>query len=312
MVRNILLLSCMVFFYNINAGIPFSSHEHVTALVSMEKEVTPVIKELFALLDVPCSGSLVDAEITAKTRLRRPADSQSGLRREPWTKPDSQFDSKFGQALPLFERMNFFDEVLAQNKKYTYAIVLGGCMRWMRQRLASLVKVWKDGVRFDQIVVLTGDRPRDIEYENALELSNQNNGIIPIKSGWKLPQVLPVNETELVELLFDQADLPAEFAALPFTIVNAPKRFLSDGTIIRPNTRTTIECWLDQDQKPSSGSCLVASSQPYVTYQDVVMRCFMPAEFTVETIGSALHPDDKVMSNMLDVISFTLTYQCMR
>lgn len=308
--RNLFLLCGLV--SHVHAGIEFKADERVTALVNIQQEVTPVVKELFSLTGISFDGSLVDAQRVAQEICRRPNDPTSNLRKEPWTKPASPFDTKFEQALPLFERMNFFEEVLPENKEYTYAIVLGGCMRWMRQRLASLVKAWNSGVRFSQVVVLTGDRSRDIEYENDLELGNRDNGIMPIKIGWSLPNILPDNETGLVQLLFAQADLPVEFAQLPLTIVNAPKRYLPDGKLVRPNTRTTIEHWLEQSPKPSVGSCLVASSQPYVTYQDVVMRCFMPAGFTVETIGSAIHPDDKTMSTLTDVVALTLSYQVTR
>lgn len=294
----------------VHAGIEFKANERVSALVSQDQQITPVVKELFSLTEITCNGSLVDAQRVAQEVYRRINDPKNNLRKgEPWTKPESSFDAKFEQALPLFERMNFFEEVLPEKKEYTYAIVLGGCMRWMRQRLASLVQAWSSGVRFSEIVVLTGDRPRDVEYENDIELSNRDNGIMPIKADWSLPNVLPNNETGLVQLLFDQADLPVEFAQLPLTIVNAPKRYLPDGKIVRPNTRTTIEHWLEQDPKPIVGSCLVASSQPYVTYQDVVMRYCMPAEFTVETIGSAIHPDDKTMSTLLDMLAVTFMYQ---
>jgi hypothetical protein len=306
--KKTIFLFCSLMGY-VHAGIEFKADERVRALVTQDQQITPVVKELFSLTEITCDGSLADAKRVALEVFRRPNNPKSNLRKEPWTKPASPFDANFEQALPLFERMNFFEEVLPESKEYTYAIVLGGCMRWMRQRLASLVKAWNSGVRFSQIVVLTGDRPRDVEYENDFELNNRDNGIMPIKAGWCLPNVLPNNETGLVQLLFDQADLPVEFAQLPLTIVNAPKRYLPDGKLVRPNTRTTIEHWLEQDPRPTVGSCLVASSQPYVTYQDVVMRCCMPAEFSIETIGSAIHPDDKTMSTLTDVLAVTLMYQ---
>lgn len=307
------LLLGIMFVSQTLVALEFKADERVADFVTCDQKITPVVQDLFKLLEVPCDGSLLCADVKAREFFRRQIDPKNNnMRREPWTKPESPFDGKFEQALPLFMRMNLFAEVSPQRKEYDYAILLGGCLRWMRQRLASLIKAWDSGVRFKQIVVFTGDRARDLEYENVQELSDQNNGIVPIKTDWKLPNVLPCNETGLVQLLFEQTCLPVGFAALSVTIIDASKRILPDGSLVRPNTRTTIETWLEKSPNPVPGSCLVASSQPFVTYQDVVMRFCVPSGFTVETIGSAIHHDDKTIATLLDVVSLTLTYQLMR
>ena len=67
----------------------------------------------------------------------------------------------------------------------------------------------------------------------------------------------------------------------------------------RPNTADTIKLWMHANPEP--GLSLIISSQPYVHYQDAVLRAYLPAEFTLEVVGKkarSVVSDGKHLDNL--------------
>ena len=56
------------------------------------------------------------------------------------------------------------------------------------------------------------------------------------------------------------------------------------ANFFKASTADTFIDWLKQN--PESGSCLVISNNPYIGYQDLVARTFLPSDFKIETVGS--------------------------
>lgn len=45
----------------------------------------------------------------------------------------------------------------------------------------------------------------------------------------------------------------------------------------------TVQRWLQENPKP--GTCLVFSCQPYLNYQEQILKIVLPTTFTVEIVG---------------------------
>ncbi|NGX40088.1 MAG: hypothetical protein KR126chlam1_01428 [Chlamydiae bacterium] len=179
--------------------------------------------------------------------------------KERW-EMEKRCEEKGKAALPLLRALGCINSIHAEKKNYQYALVLGAMGKTMQRRLDFLYKEWKRGVRFDQIVLLTGERDLDPTRE-------------------KFPEGLK-SETDLFLHLFDRHPLKK---IAPYTLINSPKQIQKDGSLRRPTTASTMRDWLRS--RPSLGDCLAISTQPFVGYQEAVVRAFLPKGFSVEGVG---------------------------
>lgn len=209
--------------------------------LSENGRLKPAAKELLSLFNVPPEELL-----------------QTG--KEVW-EMDRRFEEKRDQALPLLAELQCIGTIRARKEHYSYALVLGATGYAMQKRLDFLYEEWERGVRFDQIVLLTGARDLDPKIE-----------IVP--EGLQ-------TETELFVYLFDRHPLNG---LVPHVVIDSPKR----GTL-RPNTESTVAEWLKTS--PIAGSCLAISTQPFVGRQEAVLRSVLPTCFDVEAIGPQMGQD---------------------
>jgi hypothetical protein len=166
-------------------------------------------------------------------------------------------EDKREEILPLLKRLGFIDAVDAAEKEYDYAVVHGSLYSTIKKRIAHLALQYQHGVRFREIVLLTGQR--------LLEKT-------------KLEKDLPFDtETEMVLYAWETADLPDGMRKLPLTVIDAK---MQNG---RPTTKDTLLEWLKSHPVP--GRCLMISNQPYVQYQDALAKAYLPSDFIIETIG---------------------------
>lgn len=182
--------------------------------------------------------------------------------KERW-EMDRHFEDKRDLAMPLLTELQCVEMIRAEKGHYDYALILGATGPVMQSRLDFLYEEWQRGVRFEQIVLLTGDRDLDPKIET-------------IPEGIK-------TETELLVYLFEQHPLKN---LAPHLVIDSPKQILEDGTIRRPTTISTVIDWLKTSPKP--GRCLSVSTQPFVGYQEAVIRSVLPSSFEVEAIGPAI------------------------
>lgn len=276
-----------------------------TALVAMETIIQPngmPTKELARLLEltsiVPVQNPHQLIEATQHQYLR-----PKNLER--WELEPLHFGEYQEEILTLLQKMGFIDEVHASGRNFHGALILGGVVGAMRQRIAFLVEEWKRGVHCAYIVCLTGDRARFQEKESASILFNKNNGILPLKADFKAPDILPENELEIMKFLFAHSELPEEFSKIPVIFVDAKKTAHSDPSNKRITTLDTMRAWL-QEHKPMPADYLVVSCQPHIIYQDVIAHSVAPPSFRLESIGPKEVYGPLTIQNALDALARAL------
>jgi hypothetical protein len=210
-----------------------------------------------------------------------------------WLRPSGQerwenqtvFTFNHNNVSQLFEDLALVHEIEPSNQHYNYVILLGATVESVRNRLAYLITLWNNGVRFDSIIILTGQRPLDPTIESPELLLHNNSTTFPCKPNWQFNGQLPRTETEMIKLVFDQADIPTELKNIPVYFIDTPMQLTENGALRRPNTLDTIKEWLKL-YNPPTGSILAISNQPFVGYQDAVLRYYLPKSFVIETVGS--------------------------
>jgi hypothetical protein len=141
---------------------------------------------------------------------------------------------------------------------YDKALILGATVPHMQIRLHYLEQLWHSGVRFQEVVWLTGQRPLDPQADGFLDCCS--------------------SESEAAHLLWDKEPLPDEMRALPVTFVEVPMK--SEGR--RPNTQDTIVAWANTVDPCRA---LFISEQPFCGYQFAVIDGSLPSSFAFDVVG---------------------------
>ncbi|NGX51295.1 MAG: hypothetical protein K1060chlam2_01160, partial [Chlamydiae bacterium] len=175
------------------------------------------------------------------------AQEQWSQQGERWTFQDHSEEER-SDILSILEEMVSFEIKRASKNHYDYALVLGALYLSVEKRIAHLVDEYSRGVRFDVVVFLTGQRPLHPEKEANF-------------SG---------TETDMMVEVWSTFPMPEELRALPLMVVDAPP--LPERG--RPTTESTLYAWLEA--APNPGSCLFISSQPFVNYQDAIIKFVLP------------------------------------
>lgn len=272
-----------------------STKEQKVEFVADNGKINPLIIELLKLTDVVSESDTLSSIVdeTQKHWLRK-----SGSER--W---DIVSDSRDNQEeiRKIFENFFFFSEIESKYTEYEYAFVLGALFERMKLRFEHLVNLWNKGVRFNSIVFLSGSRP-------AQEAQGENKDVLEKWANVTI-EIMPQTETELLKFIYDHMVMPEEMRKLPVQIIDVPMLQNSDGTMRRPNTADTIEWWLKSN--PQLGKVLAVSNQPYVWYQDSVLKTLLPSSFEVDTVGQACLPDQKI-GLLLDTLARTLYQEKIR
>lgn len=213
---------------------------------------------------------------------------------------DEVFADKRDVLLPLFDRLGVLKEVTPSQHYYDYAILLGASVFRVRTRLWHLIALWNSGIRFGSIIILSGQRQLDPQRESYDILFNEQNGILLFKPNWQYDGKEPRTEIDMMKLVFDQSQVPAEWKSLPIIFIDTPMQQTAYGSWRRPNTQDTIETWLGNN--PLHGSILLISNQPFIGYQNAVLQKFIPDNFVIETVGEAASPNIKI-SIVLDTLA---------
>ncbi len=215
---------------------------------------SPALEKLLNVLNVSHGSdlqSIVDA--TQKSWLQKD--------KERWEFEKRDEDKK-DLLLPIFRELGMIDTVDASNTMYDYALVYGATYGSVVARIDHLVSQYKRGVRFNQVVLLTGQR-RLGSYAADKELPYPT-------------------ETEMMLALWKTMPMPATLRSVPLVLVDAPEQE-RNGRLVRPTTQDTLVEWLKTN--PAPGTCLFVSNQPFSGYQEAVAKSVLPSSFTIETIG---------------------------
>jgi hypothetical protein len=255
-------------------------------------------KELLDLLEhcaIKHNGSITDIiEKTQHAWLRKPS-----IERWQYDLPEK---ISLSIALPHFEKLGMLQEVIPSHMVYDYALILGATTNRVRNRLAYLVHLWQQGIRFKIIVLLGSKRPLDPTADSTAMLNNIPQQGLPTRKNWQAPTPLPTTECAMMRMIFDQVEMPDEIKKCLRMIVNSPQIKMPNGITRRATTADTIIDWLKQNPHP--GSCLFISNQPYVGYQHTVVQVLLPKSFTIDTVGTGVKNSSTLDANVcLDMLA---------
>lgn len=237
-------------------------------------------QEMFTLLEV-CGvqhdGSLSSiVEATQASWLRKPLQ-------ERWQQAELDFSPEKKQIVrDLIERMGFLKEMAPSSNHYTYCLLGGATSPAVQKRLNYVKSLWEKGLRFDQLVFLSGDRDLDPVLDKT-----------EYDSGCKI-------EAEAMRYIYEATPLPDDMRAVPLVIVKAPKQNSPHG-IIRPSRADTVRAWLALD--PSPGTCMFVTHQPYVLYDHAVAENLLTPSHPFTTVGPGTMAEKNSVALLLDTVA---------
>lgn len=219
-----------------------------------ERTIDPIaLAQLASALGIPPGSDLI-AE-TQKQWLRK-------ARQERWEMTELSPDQRLF-VLNWAQEQHLFDPWLPATTQYDSALILGASTHCMKKRLNYLKQLWEQGIRFNQIVWLTGDRPLDNRIDSLTDRCS--------------------TESEAAHILYEEASLPREMHALPVLFIAVPMK--GSG---RPNTADTLIAWLNT--KPTTQTALFVSDQPFCGYQHAIIQTTLPDTIDFDVIGPGVDP----------------------
>jgi hypothetical protein len=213
------------------------------------------LSRLCLALDIPKDGDVITE--TQKRWLRKPGQ-------ERWELAELSPEQKLF-VLKWAEEQGLFAPWKPARKKYDKAFILGATTYRMQKRLNYLKKLWVQGIRFNKIVWLTGERPLDQRVDGLIERCS--------------------NESEAARILWEETDLPSEMRQLPVVFIAVPMK-IEGSSLKRPTTEDTLIAWLKTDPQPCSA--FFVSDQPFCGYQFAVVKTCMPESFDFEVVGEGI------------------------
>jgi len=187
------------------------------------------------------------------------------------------------EELEQYRQVGMAEKLMPTQKYYTYGIILGTVTSFMADALNHLIELWeKEGVRFEKLIFLTGERPLYREYvaydRVPKEILNPGEAQPTLKT-----------EPEAARFLADRMALrfPPGFPQGDNLIILDAKA--SPGQI-RASTQDTVRAFLNLHMMP--GTYLAASQQPFAGRQALVLeKEFAKAGFKGEVIATPAIPE---------------------
>ncbi|WP_100934625.1 hypothetical protein [Candidatus Chlamydia corallus] len=149
------------------------------------------------------------------------ADSVEGLieSTSAWTlTPEERFSGELVSVCQIKDEHAFYNDlsllhmtqaVPSYSATYDCAVVFGGPLPALRQRLDFLVREWHRGVRFKKIVFLCGQRGRYQSIEEQEHFFDSRYNPFPTEENWKSEnQVTPSSEEEIAKFVWAQMLVP--------------------------------------------------------------------------------------------------------
>lgn len=160
------------------------------------------------------------------------------------------------------DKMAFLTAQRAPQTDYGDALLMGGPMSWVRARLAHLASEWQRGVRFNRLIMLSGDRPLNPLSESIHNLLRPS-AALPIRQDWRYQGESLADETDMMRLVFAQSALPPAMQKVESIFVKEVR-----GKSLRnASSSDSVHRFIDEHKPLSEKPVLIASSQPFVSYQ---------------------------------------------
>lgn len=259
-----------------------------SSFLSASGELKPAVATLLAQYGVETGGS-PDTILTAMKLLwwgeRRGLSNATVARYSDFPPEERRL---------LLEDIGHVGRIDAPAVEYSHALLMGGTLGWVRDRMENLVAQWDAGVRFKTLVMLGADRPLDLDHsESKAALLTPPSTGLRFKPDWKLHSGVEYkDEFDMMRLVYEQSVLPEAWGSVvPVVWV---KSLAENGRY--PNTEKTVVDFLRADRSQSFGYVLSASSQPFVHYQNLVTAAVFAeanvpaAGFIATGYGSGLEP----------------------
>ena len=242
------------------------------------------MSELLDKLNVPHAMNLESITEASQRWRRKPGQ-------ERWEMPDIKLDFKQQERImELLRKLELVSELRPKSKQFEYALLLGATVPRMENRLQQLIKLWVDGVRFNEIIFLVGQRPLTPGIDQVDTLVTRVLGKDATDEARK--NARPMTETEAAHLVYQVADMPEDMRKVPIHYVDTP-RLWQDDHWRRANTRDTLKKWMEQKNNEPSKT-LVVSDQPHSLYQQEVVRQELPPAFHIEVTGQEAGVDTRI------------------
>ena len=234
-------------------------------------------------------------------------DTFQVFRRKPgverWQVKDLEISKvKREKILNLLTEAGFIQELKPASKKFDYIFLMGASTKLLKRRMDMLESLVNAGIDFNELVVLTCQRPMDTAFDDVLSVrkafAKKKN--IPVESA-----PIPNTETEAGAMLVASSNLPIE--KIKVTVIDS-RRILHDVQWYRPNSQITISDWLKT--KPKPGKVLVISNQPHANYQLSVAKSNLPSNFDLEVAAMNMTDGLKLITT-LDAVALCV-YECPR
>ena len=201
------------------------------------------------------------------------------------------------QVMVQLEQLRLIQAWQPQHQAYDYGILPGATLPSMKSRLDWMAQLWRRGVRFHSLIVLTGQRPLTPAIDHFPEIMSS---IAPgTRIDFSHPTIFPLHETEAARLLVHFYPFPEGMDKVPVVFIDSPRQWRGFNWE-RSHTGDTVDEWLKHN--PTPGKTLVISNQPSAHYQEAVFLRELPSSFDVEMSAPPLSPDIP-LSIVLDAVS---------
>jgi hypothetical protein len=243
-----------------------------------------VLSNLLDELGIQHSGS-IESLISASQQWRRKPGQ------ERWEMHDTPLSTwKQNAVMNYLKGLNLVEELMPSSLNYKYTLLLGATVPRMERRLNHLVRLWNEGIRFQKIVFLVGQRPLNEGIDNIERLVARSVGQQAQQQN--TDHIRPMTETEGAKQLYASMDLPETMRQVPVEFIDSPRNWQLDHWQ-RANTRDTLVSWMKDS--PAAGKTLVISDQPHAMYQLEVVKQELPEGFSPEVSAQEADPDTRIV-----------------
>lgn len=328
--KRFILLSCVIF--TLFTASTYADKGYVTGdfkptkpLVELFRELKPLLQDcksvskdtLNKILDPKTEASKIsinDLSKIANEKFKRP---QTLERRDiaSFNEHFAPYDSN--HVRELIKQLGDYETIYPKSQKpVKYILVNGSTINRMRKRVNFLAELARNNLinitPSTEIIFLTGDRDLYPE-EKAVEVQFWDSKYA-FNPEWKRPNKKATNEFEIAKIIWGQIDLPYNLRKTKINFINAKKAEVYDSVtrkkyISRPHTIDTLVEWV-KTNKVKGGYCISVSNQPFVKYQELVIRRGLLEErltnFVVEGVGPAKVKHEYLLAIYLDTIARSL------
>lgn len=255
-------LHCIPLFFILASSLLWGDADITHLLITEEANATPLLEKLLVLEGIQ-EKNLTD--IVAKTQenwivLRQ---GSGGIERCDLIDGEAELAIQ-EKVFDVSESLGLFSPYHPERSQYQYAVCLGAFLEAAKKRLEGLISLWNQGIRFDTLVFLGGERSLREDEKRLIDASCQTEHDM-LQCLWK------GSFSQVPQSMKEHLDGHVHF-------VNTPR-----GKAARPSTADTYLYWLEQYQ-PQPGSVLAMSTIGLVPYQHLVGKNILGEALQLDTV----------------------------